>query len=86
MWVSASLVVFSAAGGVVGSWGGIGGGGGVGHRVGYGDVDVGGCVVVGGDDVHNGSFELWWVSDVVVEFREVDFELGVLSVLLEPFG
>ena len=89
MWVSASLVVFSAAGGVVGSWGGVGGGGGVGHWVGYGYVDVGGCVVVGGNDIHDGSFKLWWVwwvVDVAVEFWEVYFELGVLTVLLEPFG
>ena len=76
VWVSASFVVFSAAGGVVGSWGGVGGGGVFGHWVGYGYVDVGCCVFVGGNDIHDGSFELWWIVDVAVEFWEVYFELG----------
>ena len=73
VWVSASLVVFSAAGGVVSSWGGVGGGGGVGHWVGYGYVDVSGCVVVSRDDVHDGAFKLWWVAYVSVEFGQMDF-------------
>ena len=68
-------------------WGGVGGCCGFGHWVGYGDVDVGGCVVVGCDDAYDGTFlKLWRAAGVGVEFWDMDFELGVLAVLLQPFG
>ena len=87
MWISAAFVVFSASGCVVGCLCSVGGGCGFGHWVGYGDVNVSGCVVVGCDDVHDGTFlELWWAAGVGVKFRDMDCELCVLAVLLQPFG
>ena len=65
--IASAFVLLSAFGGVVGCWRGVGGCSVFGHWVGYGYVDVGGCVVVSRDDVHDGAFKLWWVAYVSVE-------------------
>ena len=84
MWVPASFFLFSAEGAVVGGRCGVGGCSGGTHWVDDGDVDVVGSGVVVTDDVEAGLFVLWCVV-VAVEFRNVDFELGVVAVLVEPF-
>ena len=75
------FVVFSAAGGVGGGGCGVVVGGGGCHWVGHGHVDVLDCGFVGGDDVEDGALLLWGAG-VPVEFRDVAFDLSVVSVLL----
>ena len=73
VWIALAFVLLSTFVGVVGYWRGVGGCSVFGRGVGYGYVDVGGCVVVSRDDVHDGAFELWWVAYTSVEFRYMDF-------------
>ena len=84
VWVAAAFVLFAALGGIVGGGGGVVSSGC--FRYGVSDIDINeiGCGVVVGNNVEFGLFVIW-SAGVSVEFGDVDFSLGVVTMLLQPF-
>ena len=93
VWVAEAFVVFGFEGGIESFGEDVSGrvvGGVLWYGIDYGGVDVSSGGFISGDDVEScgfGSFDsCLWVGGGAVEFGNMDFELGVVAVGVDPVG